>query len=276
MSQLKQAERLEQLRFTKLINELNVEEQSRVARINADMAKRNLFDSGMRLQAIAAARADKIRNIIDGRLKIRRELCPVFPELCGDGSLQDLLTQFSSMIGHAFTALHQNLAPQVASTVGQRDDQEEFKLRVYATSEVEILRTEYALNLPKKAAAPVPTVSISGGTAIVNLGVIYGNVQQVIGKVGQTGDVNLEDLLSQLATAIRDSKGLGNNRATYLEQVQYIAEQAAEPEGQRKTSLVTGMFLGLQVSLQNMANVAQILTFVGPALARHFGISWPF
>jgi hypothetical protein len=105
--------------------------------------------------------------------------------------------------------------------------------------------------------------------------VIYGNVQQVIGKVGQTGDVDLEDLLSQLATAIRDTEGLGNNRATYLEQVQYIAEQAAKPEGQRKTSLVSGMFLGLQVSLQNMANLAQILTLVGPALAQHFDLNWP-
>jgi hypothetical protein len=72
------------------------------------------------------------------------------------------------------------------------------------------------------------------------------------------------------------AEGLGNTRATYLEQVKFIAEQAAEPEGQRKTSLVTGMFLGLQVSLQNMANLAQILTLVGPALAQHFGISWPF
>jgi hypothetical protein len=123
---------------------------------------------------------------------------------------------------------------------------------------------------------PAPTVSISGGTAIINLAGTYGNVQQVIGKVEQAGDVDLQDLLSQLAKAIRDNEGLGNNRATYLEQVKYIAQQAAEPEGQRKTRLVSGVFLGLQASLQNVANLAQILTLVGPALAQHFGLGWPF
>jgi hypothetical protein len=274
---LKKAKELERLRYMKLILKLNEDEQARIATINADMNRRGLSLSGPRLVALSDARVDKLRQCIDGRIKIRKELIAGFPELRSETSLDELLTELNTTVGYPFTNLYEPDPQDLARNVEPHDGRERGKLMDYARNEIEILKKEIALDLHRKStAAPAVSVTTTGGPALVNLGVIYGNVQQVIGKVGQTGDVDLEGLLSQLATAIRNSEGLGNTRATYLEQVKFIAEQAAEPEGQRKTSLVTGMFLGLQVSLQNMANLAQILTLVGPALAQHFGISWPF
>jgi len=78
-----------------------------------------------------------------------------------------------------------------------------------------------------------------------------------------------------LARSIRETEALGNDRTGYLEQVQFIAELAAEPESTRKTNLVQGMFCGLQLGVQNVTNLAQIVALLGPALSQHFGFRWP-
>jgi hypothetical protein len=277
MSDLKKARELEQMRFYRLADDLNVEEQTRVAQINAEMAARGAFHSGARIQTISNIRRDKIRRVIEGRIKIRRDLCLDFPELCSEDSLKELLTEFSSTIGNGLTALHEHLAPQMAGAVGRRHGQEEYQLRAYANSEIEILKAEVALSLHRKPDPATPTVSVTtgGGSVVVNLGSIYGDVQQVVGNVEHSGYPELASLLARLASEIRSADTLRNDREGYLEQVQFIAEQATEPQERQKTSLVKGVFRGLQASLQTVANLGQILALVGPAVAQHFGFPWP-
>jgi hypothetical protein len=277
MSDLKKARELEQMRFCRLADDLNVEEQTRVAQINAEMAAKGAFHSGARIRTISNVRRDKIRRLIEARIKIRRDLCLDFPELCSEDSLKELLTELSSAVGNGFTALHEHLAPHMASATGRRRDREEYQLRAYANSEIEILKAEVALSLYKKPDPGAPPVSVTaaGGPVVVNVGTIYGDVQQVIGNVEHSGHRELAALLARLASEIRNADALGSDRGGYLEQVQFVAEQATEPQERRKTSLVKGVFRGLQASLQAVANLGQILALVGPAVAQHFGFPWP-
>lgn len=213
------AAKLETMRFSRLVEELNEQERTRVKQIDAEMAQRGLSNSGPRLQAISQARSDKIKQIIDGRIQIRKELCHGFPELCSDNSLTGLLTQLSAIIGNAFAGLRDNLGPQVATAFQVRDQQEEYQLRAYANREIAILKEEIALKLHQKPASPPVSVTTLAGASVVNLGTIYGGVKQVIHAVDRAGLVDLANSLETLVSAIRDAEGLGFEQAAFLEQV---------------------------------------------------------
>ena len=78
------------------------------------------------------------------------------------------------------------------------------------------------------------------------------------------------------AAGIEALSELGEGRAVYLDQVRFIAQQAVEPEEKRQASVVRAVFESLRGRLQDTANLAQVLALAGPAIARHFGIHWPF
>jgi hypothetical protein len=133
------------------------------------------------------------------------------------------------------------------------------------------------LNLHKKSEQPRSlSVNTGGGPAIVNVGEIYGNVQQVVGDVNHAGQPELAGLLGRLAAAINQAETLGDQRTEYLEQVGFIAKQvAANPEA-RQASVVKGVLLGLRAALQDVGAIAGILGLAGPTIAAYFGFQWPF
>jgi hypothetical protein len=108
---------------------------------------------------------------------------------------------------------------------------------------------------------------------LINLEAIYRNVQRVIGNA--TGDAVLANALSCLPEAIEGAEALGLERAFYPEQVKFLAEQAAEPLLLRQVNIVHGVLAGLRARLQNVANIAQIMSILGPAAAAYFDFKWP-
>jgi hypothetical protein len=150
-------------------------------------------------------------------------------------------------------------------------------LRDEARNQFEILKREIALNLHTKTQeAATVSVNTGGGHSIVNLNTTtYGNVQQSIGDVRNAGYADLAKALQQLASAINDADELVEERAEYLEQVKFVAEQAMAPQAAQQVGIVKGILLGLRAQLQDAANVAQIVSIVGPIAAQHFGFKWP-
>ncbi len=155
--------------------------------------------------------------------------------------------------------------------------EEAHRLKAHLQSEIELLKLELVLNLRRKPdPAPAVSVNTGGGPAIVNVGEIRGDVQQVVGTLNAGGHAELAGLLDRLAAGIEALSELGEGRAVYLDQVRFIAQQAVEPEEKRQASVVRAVFESLRGRLQDTANLAQVLALAGPAIARHFGIHWPF
>src|SRR6266849_6143100 len=279
MSDLNKARELEKRRYYESIERLNLKEQEQIRRTNADFAARGLLHSGPRLIALTKARIDKLQALIDARVEIRKDLARSFPELGHDDELEALSGQIMETLRHAGNLPHEALQADGAAqkAVKAQLEREIDGLRARAKSRIEILKLGVALKLhTNDAPAPAVTVTTGGGHAILNVGNIYGNVQQVIGSVSEGGHRELADLLQQLAKAINDAEELGDERAAYLEQVQFIAKQVAEPVEARQSSVVKGLVAGLRARLADAAHFSHILELVGPALAAHFGFSWPY
>ena len=149
MSDLSKARELEQLRFTEMLNELNVEEQGRVLALNSDFAARGLFHSGSRMVALAKARTDKLQMVIEKRIEIRKDIARSFPELGTDTELDQLLAQFFEMLDHAAHPPHEVPPGAVRDALKGRIDQDVYRLKAEARVKIEILKRELALNLHK-------------------------------------------------------------------------------------------------------------------------------
>jgi hypothetical protein len=221
---------------------------------------------------------NRVLRIIDGRIKIRRELARSASALASQYELDILLGELEQSIS-AFpnSCLSLPGARIQGAGIDAVRDQEARRLSAHAHREIEILKKELALNLHEKTERPssAVTVTVSGGSAIVNTGVIYGDVQQVISHLAETGGAEIADVLRQLAKAINDAEALADGRVEYLEQVKFIAEQAALPAPAPQRSVVKGLVGGFCAKLQGVANVAQILSVAGPVMAHHFGFPWP-
>jgi hypothetical protein len=279
MSDLQKAHELEELQYSLLINEANGEEEHQIAAFKAQMATSGTLLSGGTVKGITQIRAEKTKRLIDERIKIRKSLIAEFPELGSQKSLDELTTRLDDLVMNAFTGVIHLLPPSLKSLSAHIADRERYRLSIAVRTEIEILKREIALNLHlSKPEAPAVSVTTTGGVSIVNLGTIHGNVQQAITNVQQHGYQELAGRLEQLARAINDCQNLGDKRKMYLEQVEFIAEQtAASEEARKKTgSAVAGIFCGLQATLQTVANVAQVLSVLGPELAKHFSLPWPF
>ena len=279
MSDLQKAYELENLQCSRLINEANREEEHQIASIKAKMAARGTLLSGGTVKGIIQIRAEKAKRLIDERIKIRKTLVAEFPELGSEKSLAELMTRLDESLRNAFVGAIELLPPRVRSVGTHIAERERYRLSAAVRTEIEILKREIGLSLHiTRPAASTVSVITSGGGAIVNLGIIHGNVQQAINNVQRHGYEELAGRLERLARAINDSEELGDKRKMYLEQVEFIAAHTAEPEEARKKtrSAVAGIFCGLQVTLQTVANAAQILSVLGPELAKHFALPWPF
>lgn len=279
MSDLQKAGELESLRYNDLVEKANLKEHQRVQEFQGSRGGRALRNGGT-LKRIARIRAEKTEELILGRVAIRKDLAAEFPELGTEHALDALLADLEELVAREFRGLH--LMPgllkgsPLAQALERRDDQEVSRLNALARRQIEMLKREIALKLHKKVPSDAVSVVTGGGPAIVNLGTIYGNVQQVIGNVSEGGYQELAELLQQLAKAINDTEALGQERVTYLEQVQFIASQAAQPVETRQPGVVKGLLAGLRAGLADAAHISHILVLVGPALAQHFGFPWPF
>jgi len=276
--QLKQARELEDLHFGKRLQHLLEERRKREIAIDADMRNRGLYHSGPRGKAILDSQAQFTRDLIDRAISERRELATRFPQLGSPAELDVLREKVQKWVEgfgkpHVVPGMPQD-AIQRAMAPGR--EQEAYRLKAHLNSEIEILKREFSLDLHRKDLAPAVSVNTGGGPAIVNLGQIRGDVQQVVGTLNASGHAELAGMLDRLAAAIEGMTYLGTERSTYLEQLRFIAQQAVEPEEKRQASIVRAVFESLRGRLQDTANVAQVLALAGPAIARHFGIHWPF
>jgi hypothetical protein len=227
--------------------------------------------------ATAKARIDRIDSGIDARLEIRKELARSVPELGSERELDELLAAILRSVENAAAGPLQDVpAGAVRNALKARTDQDLNRLKAGAKTKIEILKREFALRLHEQQEPRSVSVTTGGGPALVNLGTIYGGVRQVIGNVSEAGYRELADLLQRLAQAIGDAETLGDERAAYLQQVQFIAKQAAEPADVRQSSVVKGLLAGLRARLEDGAHLSGVLALVGPAIARHFGFPWPF
>lgn len=110
------------------------------------------------------------------------------------------------------------------------------------------------------------------GSAAVNSA--YSKAAEAI-KDTAVHNTKLADALHQLATAIKAATAAGEERAVYLEQIQFIAEQVARPATIRRVSVIQGLLVALRAGLQNTTGVAGTLSAAGPVTASHFGLRWP-
>lgn len=276
---LQKARELEQLRYQERLNERIAERERALAQLVADMAKRGLGHSGPRYSAEVEIATKCLEGTIDDQIAIRRGMLQTVPELGSDLELDALLGSINQHI-----AAFSQVAPQhplgtvvlahITPLLSRRRQQDAARLRNMANTKIGILKREVALNMHKEAHQ---TIITGNAPAIVNLGTIYGSVEQIIGNVGSSGNQELADLMKRLADAINNASDLGEKRAACLEQVRFVAEQAAVPAQERQpNSIVRAVFTGLRAELGDVANVSVILALVGPAIARHFGFAWPF
>jgi hypothetical protein len=283
MSDLVKARELENLKYLALFEELNERERQRVMEIRSEAGRRGTLISGATNRAIVKARVDKMRALIEDRIEMRKTLAIEFPELGSVQSLSELKVELDRSVENSFQGLRDSFAREARAAnvdfLGSEAvfEDEKFQLKARITSGVGILEREVALDLHKSGAQGTKvSVSTGGGPAVVNMGAIYGHVQQVIGSVGDIGHQEFAAILARLAAAINETESLGAARAEYLEQVQFIAEQATVPEGSRRVGVVKAVLTGLRATLQDAANVAAILSLAGKSAAQYFGFQWPF
>jgi hypothetical protein len=224
--------------------------------------------SGDQLRSTLVIRAERIEQMIAGILNARRELAETVPALASEMQLNILASSIEDELSRLW------LSPDLGHQAIRHDVGGEIvRLRTQMKHGTEAIGAEMALG-PHRSGSHDGAVSVNtaGGPALVNLGVISGNAQQVIGTLNEAGHTELAAVLQQLATVIGEATALGHERRLeYLEQVKFIAERASAPPPERQASIVKSLFEGLRARLQDTANIAQVLTVAGPVLARHFG-----
>jgi len=67
---------------------------------------------------------------------------------------------------------------------------------------------------------------------------------------------------------------LGSERANYLDQLQFLGEQALRPAVLRRRGVVQGLLLAWQNEVEKDAVVALLRWEAGALLAAHFGLRW--
>jgi len=70
--------------------------------------------------------------------------------------------------------------------------------KTHLLEEIEILKREVSLGIHDKAKPTSVTINTGGGSSVINLGVIYGDVQQVINHINETGQRELAEFCSSL------------------------------------------------------------------------------
>jgi hypothetical protein len=253
VSNTEKALKLEQDRLNKLLIELNKKENDRVTYIKVTAAARGVLSSDGTIRAIADVRSEKFRRLVSGAIRLRRQLVEKFPELGAEASVDQLSAKVTNLIENIFSgvAAFMPLNPEAARAVESKYEHDSLVLQEEAKHQFNMFKQEIALTGP-----------------------VFGGVHRTLKFMGQTGLGELAESLQQLASAISTASDLGDERGVYLEQLDFVARQAMEPQRSRQVSLVKGVVVGLRASLQDAGNIGQILSVAEPAIARHFGFNW--
>ncbi len=276
-SDVEKALKLERDRYMELIETQNRDERQSIERLKFDERRRGTFQSGGTLISLTQIRTAKFERLIDGAIAIRKEIALEVPELGTETALDARLDELTRSLHLAFEGLYRELPwitehPAAEKEIWHRANGTIEQLKSRAKRGIDILKGEFALNFHKTSRIQTVAVNTAGGPAVVNVGEIRGNVQQVVGTLNEVGNRDLAQHLDRLAAAIEAATDLGGERQAYLEQVQFIAREALEPAATRQSSIVQGVFEGMRARLQDVANIAQILAVAAPTVAHHFGI----
>jgi hypothetical protein len=274
------ARELEHLRVMEMAERLGEEYRVESAAIERTLAANGHGLSGAVSRELNALAVRKARQYTDARIEIRKELSRDYPALSEGESIAVLAEDLKRSVALRFAGLRDHLnrrmaAAGVAVNLGREFEAEIFQLQAESTRKVEILKREIALNLHRPTGAAV-AVHTSGGPAIVNLGQIHGNVEQVVNSLDQTGSRELAAVLKEFMGAIERTVEISDaEKVERLEQLEFIAEQSIALPEHRKPGVVRVVFEGMRARLQDVANIAQIASVAGPLIAHHFGYKWP-
>lgn len=289
MSDLERARSLEEGRYRKALTQLDAQHELRISRIDAEMSRRGLQHTDARLRVVLEARLEHLNAAIANRVAIRREMIRSCPELGSPPELNHL----AGLILEDVTNLQaecQKCGPIMAPEIFDG-------LLARAREGIDDLKRETSLQLrlrPKPPAifadkhhvpaaavgagflrttAPARPTATAAGAALNSFDAIYRKVQETIGDL-EGRNLKLAAGLRQLAGAIRESAKLGDERSIYLEQVQFLAEQAARAAVLRRIGVVKGILVSLRSGLNNVPDVAPAWRAASPLLVSHFGIKW--
>jgi len=296
VSNLGQALESEAARYRKALDSLEAQEEARLARVDAEMARRGLLHSDAHRQGHFEARLEKLNQAIDSRIEIRRELICTCPELGTAPELKRLMDAIQDDVARLRT---------VCQGPGLLIPSEVFSgLRERSQEALDVLRREAAFPTPAKPKPAAVSVNVraatfaaqpSAGSSIAAASPVsvptraslsaaagsptavdaaYRKAEEVLVEVEER-NAKLAAALRRLAAAIKGAGKLADERACYLEQVHFIAEQAVRPPVIRRVSVVKGLFVALRAGLRDFEPVAAALNAAGPLMATHFGLTWP-
>ena len=295
MTDLEQARSVEAGRFKKVLQKLESLQELHLSRIDAEMARRGLEHSDARLQAIFEAGLERMNQSILQRIAIRKDMLRNYPEL---GSATEL-NHLAEAIQADLTSLRGEcrkhgliVPPEVFAELRARarESIETLKRETVPPVRARSKTSSFSPISPDHAAAkiePGPTIQAGGFRSVPrNVGrstpavsaPAIGSFDAVCRKVDEViDDLNgrnqkLADSLRHLAAAIKQSIRPADDRAVYLEQLQFLAEQAARAAVLRRISVVKGIVIALHFELGDLPSVAPALQTAGPLLAAHFGI----
>ena len=295
MTDLDQARSVETARFRRALQELECQRELRLSRIDAEMARRGLQNSDARLQAIFEARLDCLNQVILRRIAIRKSLVANYPELASAAELNQLMEAIHADVVDLRSECQKSnliVPPEVFA-----------ELRARARDGIDGLKREMAATVPFKPKLPEFSLTIShGGAAPSNAGpsprtgngrsasegvtrfantaspvgdnwdTVCSKVDEAIGDLEER-NAKLAEALRQFATSIKEARRLAEERIVYLEQVQFLAEQATRIPVLRRTSVVKAILVALRTGLKDMPTLAPALKAATSLLADHFGIA---
>lgn len=279
MSDLQKARELELLRYRNALTGLRRDEQERIENLQITRAGA-LYQPAAHQIAIAKFRIEALETAINTRINLRKPFAADYPELGADRDLEDLLSEMLLMLDAAAKASYDtswdSLSGAVRDALKHRFEQGIGRLRGIAKEKIAILKLECALKSNDRKTQSTTTINVitSGGPTIANLGEVRGNIQQVVGALKDNGQTEIAGVLARLEEAIANDTSLAEGRLAYLDQVQFMAEQAVEPPEKRLPSRVQGALLGLPPALAVSADIAQVISVAGPAIALYFGFQW--
>ena len=282
---VQQARAIEAVRVKKVFDELEFQQKLQLSRIDAEMSRRGLLQSDAQLQAVLEARLERLNQLIQQRITIRKEMIRKCPELASVAELNALTESIHADVINLRAEWQKSLIVPV-------DVFAELHTRV--RERVGAIKREIASQIPMKPHLPSLSVRISSTTepqADTRRPAIgaTGNKATAATSIGEVGDFSrkLEELLidlkepnpqlgealGQLGVAIRESKGLADKRVMYLEQIQFIAEQATRLPVLRRISVVKGLVVALHAGLSELPNISPALDHALALIESYFGLN---
>lgn len=228
----------------------------------------------------ARARAAALTKIIDECIDIRRELALQEPRLFEEEHIKDWQESLRRVIlGWEGSQIDEYTRAQRAAGAAH------FKPSLFEQGTIEangqvasaakefILCGKHDISTSRNPMSNGPiSVSVVGSNAIVGVNSKLHDINGFVASIVQQGKPDVAKAIEQLTDAIKGSPELGEQQVPALDAVQELARAVSTDEG--RTAVPT-VLRYLQAVGANAANVAQILSVVGPVLANHFGFHWP-